>query len=258
MFVQKLLKHTMALALTVSFIAGSGIGTFAATPSTTRILMIGNSLTSRECGDNYTIPYLEELAECGDHKISITKVTKGGEKLYHFADSSNKYGKKAQRAIDKGNWDIVLLQDETDTAIRGKSASAIKILTKKIKKTSPNAKIYYDATWAYNKTVKIDGKKYTYNAQRKAINKNYEKAAKVSGGTVIYSGNAFYAYKNTKGSKNLYLSDKNHPNKYGAMLHASCLYAKFFGEDPRESFYTAGLGKSTVNKLKKIAYQQNQ
>lgn len=151
------------------------------------------------------------------------------------------------------------MQEHTDYAIAHKSVfiNASKTLTSYIRKKCPGAQIIYNCTWAYNKTVTISGKRYPHNAQQKAMNKNYQRAAATTNGKVCWTGNAFHAYRKTKGAKALYLRDQNHATSYGWFLNACCMYASIFKSSPIESTYCGGLNPTHTKRLKKIAWQEN-
>lgn len=253
---KKLLTKGIALALACVLCMGLAAPVDAG-QKTIKILMIGNSLTARDCGDNYTIPYLKKLAKSGGYNVSITKVTKGGQTLKTFSSTGNKYGKKAQKAIDKGGWDIVVLQDQTDTVMRNskKTRNAVKKLAGKIRKKSPDARILLDATWGYNKTIKPNGKSLSMKNQSQMIENTMKKAANDVGGEVVRSGMTFAKAKKIT---TIYKSDKNHPNPTGALLHASCLYSVMFKTSPTDASYRAKVKKSTADKLKAVAWNMAQ
>ena len=70
-------------------------------------------------------------------------------------------------------------------------------------------------------------------------------------------GNAFEAYRKTRGALNLYKADKNHPSEAGGYLNACCLYKKIFGRSPCGIAYYDGLGKNNALMMQKIANQCN-
>jgi hypothetical protein len=221
------------------------------------VLLIGNSLVKRP--GNNTISYLKNLAKKAGRSMYLDYVAYSNENLKNFSDVSTAHGRKAYRKIASRQWDYIILQENTDYAIAyGKDfLKACMTLASYIRTACPDAKIIYNCTWAYNKTVKIAGKKYTSSKQQKNMNANYRKVAAATGGIVCWTGNAFQQYRKLKGAKNLYLADKNHATSYGWFLNAACMYSLIFGTSPSESSYNGGLNCTQVKKLKNIAGKVN-
>lgn len=253
-------KSVYATILILICLLCMGTRTKAASVSKSKnvsILLIGNSMVKRP--KNYTATYLKNLCKYAGRKVTIDYVATSNEKLKNWANKKTSSGKKAYKKIASRKWNYIILQEHTDYAIAyGRTfLKASKTLAAYIKKKCPNAKIIYNCTWAYDKTVTINGKRYTYSKQRRNMQSNYKKVASATGGTICWSGKAFHAYRKLKRAKALYLADKNHATSYGWFLNASCMYATIFGASPEESSYTGGLNKTQIKKIKKIAWQQN-
>ncbi|MDO4323482.1 MAG: DUF4886 domain-containing protein [Lachnospiraceae bacterium] len=221
------------------------------------VLLIGNSMVKRSGND--TMKYLKGMAKNAGRNLYLDYVAYGNEKLYNYCNSKNSHGKAAQKKIAQKKWDYIILQENTDWAIAHGNTflnASIK-LCKYIEKKCPTAKILYNCTWAYDKTVWIQGKKYTHSTQQKNMNKKYLQAASATGGSVCWTGNAFDKYRKVKKAKNLYVADKNHASKYGWYLNAASMYAMIFQTSPSECTYTGGLNCSHAKQLRKIAGQVN-
>ncbi len=221
------------------------------------VLLIGNSMVKRR--NNDTMKYLKNLAKGAGRKMTLDYVAYSNEKLMNWANPKHANGRKAYKKIADRKWDFIILQEHTDYAIAHRSTfvSASKKLAAYIYKKCPDTQIIYNCTWAYDKTKKLCGKRYSYSAQQKNMNANYKKAAAATRGRVCWTGNAFKAYRKQKGAKGLYLKDKNHATSYGWFLNAACMYAAIFGASPSESTYCGGLNKRQVKQMKKIAWQEN-
>lgn len=224
-------------------------------PKTIRVLMVGNSLTY--CARNRTISDLEKMAKKAERKISIKWLAYNNEKLENWANPRHKNGKRLYKEIKNGKWDCIVLQEQTDASVKQSFIKASKKLAAYIRKTNPKTQMIYNCTWAYKKGKKISGKWYSFSKMQKIMNRNYQTAARQTGGRVCRSGEAFLKYRESKGKKkNLYLKDNNHASRYGWYLNACCLYSSIFGKSPVESRYYGGIEKNLAVKLQRIAASQ--
>ena len=224
------------------------------------VLMIGNSLTYRiHAHDNKTVPFLEQMARSEHIALHIEYVAYGSFTLEKYADEKSAAGKEVREKICSRAWDYVVLQQNTDRSVaREKSTlTAVKILHKYIWTHCISAKTVINSTWAYDKTMTLYKKKYTPQAQLQKINRTCQKAASAIGAKIVYSGNAFAAYKKTSGAKNLYLPDKNHPSDYGGYLNACCLYAVLFRKSPVGCGCYCGIDQGTAMALQQAAARAN-
>jgi len=220
-----------------------------------RVLMVGNSLT--RCAGNTTVSDLEKMAKKAGRKITIKRVTYNNEKMVNWANPLHKNGKRLYKEIRNGNWDYIVIQEQTDASVKQSFIKASKKLSAYIHKTSPKTQIIYNCTWAYKKGKKVSGKWYSFRNMQKTMNRNYRTAAQKTDGKVCRSGDAFLKYRKSKGKKkNLYRKDNNHASRYGWYLNACCLYGTLFGKSPVESKYYGGFGKSLGKKLQNIAASQ--
>lgn len=220
-----------------------------------RVLMVGNSITYS--ASNRTISNLKKLAKKAKRKLTVKRLTYNNEKMVNWANPKHKNGKRLYKEIRSGKWDYIVLQEQTDAAVKPSLVDASKKLAAYIRKTSPKTQIIYNCTWAYKKGRKVSGKRYSFSSMQKAMNQNYEAAAQQTGGRVCRSGEAFLKYRKSKGKKkNLYRKDNNHASRYGWYLNACCLYSSIFGKSPVESRYYGGIGKSLAKKLQRVAASQ--
>lgn len=249
----KLTSFILCFAMVLAAMLPNAMPVQAATKL--NILMIGNSLTYSSSHKNSTIRRVKTLGEKSGYGFNIKYIAYGGEKLETYADSSTKRGKEAQNLINSQVWDIVILQQETDSAfLKGDSfESAAVTLGKIIRQKSPNARIILNCTWAYDK--KKSG--YSHSEQQKKMNANYKRVGKAIDADVVYSGNAFDRYRKKTGALSLYQSDKNHATEAGCYLNACCLYAGITGKTPYKVGYYGRWGKTKAYVMQKAARDEN-
>ena len=224
------------------------------------VLMIGNSLTYRiNAHDNKTIPFLEEMARAEHIALHIEYVAYGSFTLEKYADEKSSAGKEVRAKIRSRAWDYVVLQQNTDRSVAKEKSTinAVKKLNEYIRWHCVSAKTVINSTWAYDKTKTLYKKKYTPQAQQQRINRTCQKAASAIGAKIVYSGNAFAAYKKTTGAKDLFLPDKNHPSVYGGYLNACCLYAVLFKKSPVGSSCYCGIDQTAAKALQMAAAKAN-
>ena len=253
-FKERLLSLILCFSMALSVLLPmNAVTTQAATK--VNILEIGNSLTYSSKHGNSTISKLKALGEKSGYNFNIKYIAYGGEKLATYADSNKSRGKECEKLINSQKWDIVVLQEETDRAIKDPSLfknAAIK-LAKKIRAKSPNARIILNCTWAYDK--KMYG--YSHSEQQKKMNSNYKNVANAIKADIVYSGNAFDNYRKVKGALPLYRSDKNHASAAGCYLNACCLYTAFTRKTPYKVNYFGDWGKAKCLVMQQTAEKAN-
>ena len=251
----KIMSFMLCLALAFSVLVPMNTVTAQAATKKINILMIGNSLTYTAKYSNSTIRCLKNLGANSNYTFNIRYIAYGGECLETYANTNTSRGKEAANLINSRTWDVVILQQETDHAIKqGNSLKkAAKTLATRIRKKSPKAKIIMNCTWAYDKK-KLG---YTHAQQQKRMNANYAAAAKEISAKVVYSGNAFDQYRKTKGALNLYRADKNHATEAGWYLNACCLQTGITEKTPYKIHYYDGLGKQNGLTMQKTAASAN-
>ena len=221
------------------------------------VLMIGNSLT--KCSGNTTIENLNRLSRRAKVTLKITTVTYGGECLETYANEASRRGKTVRSKIDKGKWDVVILQQETDHAVTSGTSfrNAAEKLGKYIRKKSPKARIILNATWGYKGTRRMKGKSYSHSSQQEKINKNCKKAAKAIGAEIVYTGNAFDIYKAQKKHLEVHAPRHNHATAAGWYINACSLYVGLFHQTPYEARFYGGLGRANAWEMQKAAEEAN-
>ncbi len=194
---------------------------------TTKILFIGNSLTKR---GEFTSQFAQ-MCRSNNKKVSVTMVAKNGTMFTDITNTKTNIGMRAHTVINSQKWDYVVLQENTDlaTAKPEESLKNAGTLIKWIRKSSPKAKIIWNATWAYKNGRIILDKNYTFPDNQNAINQTYRKLQNHYGGTIAYTGDAFREFRQKYNYPELYVSDNNHQTNEGGYLEALTVYKAIYG-----------------------------
>ncbi len=211
--------------------APAQLASATATPSKAiRVLFIGNSYTYYNGGLGTIVQQMAMSVKDG-RKMEFVEVTKGGQTLEgHWNDG------KALAAIQKGNWDYVVLQEHsmrplTDTE---KMYQYAKLFNAEIQKVG--AKTLFYETWARkNKPETQTG-----------LCKAYETLAHDLNALVAPAGRAWEATLKAKPDFVLHVKDLSHPTPAGSYLNACVIYSTIFGRSPE------GLPKSIRNAAGKV------
>lgn len=196
-----------------------------------KVLFIGNSYTGV---NNLPKIYQDIVASTGSARPEISAITPGGKTLEQHLSNP-----KVLELVDKGNWDAVILQGQSQEAamsekyenMRTSFLKGAKGLCERIKKSNPRAKIVFYETWArhadYWKNAKADlsiGKSPV--EMQSWIQKWYRHAAAASPGSVIAPvGQAWQKnYQDAKAIR-LHSKDNSHPAFSGSYLAALVIYA---------------------------------
>ncbi len=206
-----------------------------ATDSTSpRVLFIGNSYTSV---NNLPQIFHDVAASAGHAPSEIKAVTPGGVTLYQHLNSPG-----TLKLIDEGNWDIVILQAQSQEAAMSEQFENMRYyflkgaagLYDRIKAGSPRAKIILYQTWArhadYWDDLKADrsiGNNPTDMQAR--IRKWHQTAAAQKNDFIIAPvGDAWELnYKNPNAIR-LHAHDNSHPAFNGSYLAALVIYGAIY------------------------------
>ncbi|MFP6872693.1 MAG: DUF4886 domain-containing protein, partial [Verrucomicrobiales bacterium] len=186
-------------------------------------------------------------------EIRLEFITPGGKTLKQHSKEASTMDR-----ISGGGWDIVVLQDQSQTPaiFPEKFLSASKGLNKVI--TGSGARTAYYQTWG-----RRDGDRQnpglfgTYTKMQDALSQSYAQAAKRDKAILIPVGEAWRAVRknNDKLGRELYKGDGSHPSAKGAYLAACCLYAALTGGDPRQVKFDGGLPAAQARALREISRQ---
>ncbi len=204
------------------------------------IALIGNSKTKFKSNENSRVSTIfEKMTSAAGYKASIDIIVKGGSSLNYKA-TNDPY----KSNIKKGDFDYVVLQEETETAVAGGKkysdgySKTVKLLKNK------NAKIFLRTSWPKKKPN-------TYKDHLTKMINNASSIAKSNNATLINDGKAFDMAMQQ--GIEVYLSDNNHPTTEGAYLAAACIYRRVYGVKPTTIHYYYGIKASTAQKLLLIA-----
>ncbi|GAA5219385.1 SGNH/GDSL hydrolase family protein [Membranihabitans marinus] len=182
-----------------------------------KILFIGNSYTYVE-----NLPHIvTSLASGGSTKLVTKKSTVGGAKLAEHWHG--KRGLKSKEMIEKGDFDIVVIQGFSMGAINEADSVAKygKLFCDLVKEN--NAKPYFYLTWAREKVPQY----------QETINEVYYKVARDNDAGIVPVGNAWALARQLRPDIPLFHPDGSHPSELGTFLTASVFVATFLGEIPK-------------------------
>jgi hypothetical protein len=160
------------------------------------------------------------------------------------------------KKIAEGGWDIVVLQDQSQTpaVLPDKFLSASKELHAIIKKAG--AKTAYYQTWGRRDGDKANAHRFpTYAKMQDALSEAYQKAAKRDDAVLVPVGETWRAVREKKPElgEALYKNDGSHPSAKGAYLAACCFYVALAGSDPRAVEFDGGLDAAEAKFLRELA-----
>ena len=229
--------------------AGPPVRLTASKPVGNRVLFIGNSYTS--CIQKQLA---DALASSRYRRTTFEFITPGGRRLKNHLNNP-----ATLKRIRTGNWDAVVLQDQSQTpALPGKPSqsfhASVDALTKHIRRAGAKPVLYM--TWGRrhgdprNKRIFPD-----YDTMQKKLTAAYRAAAKRNKIDLAPVGDVWAIVRKTHPAlgNRLYAKDNSHPSSHGAYL-ASCVFFRVLFNDSLESMPTGGgLTEVEAAKLKNIA-----
>ncbi|MEJ6560603.1 MAG: hypothetical protein QNK83_00745 [Akkermansiaceae bacterium] len=221
-------------------------GTSSLTEPQQKILFIGNSYTAQ-----VKAAVIKLFAVSPHQDIGFTFITPGGRSLTQHLEN-----KATLKKIAEGGWDIVVLQDQSQTpaVFPKKFLAASLTLHRAINKAG--AKTTYYETWGHRDGDKRNAQRFpTYEKMQKAVSQSYQKAAKRDDAILVRVGEAWRSVRaeNPALGEQLYKKDGSHPSAKGAYLAACCFYSALTDDDPRKVDFHAGLDAGTVEFLREKA-----
>jgi hypothetical protein len=223
--------------LMCGLVLGLGGVTESVAKDTTRILLIGNSYTGQ------VRKTLTQLVKASPHGASteLAFITPGGRTLAaHLGDAAT------VRKITEGNWDVVVLQDQSQTPALspdGFAAAAVG-LDKHI--DAAGAKTVFYQTWGRRDGDKRNAKRFPdYASMQKALSTSYRSTAKQCDAILAPVGDTWARVRAADANlgKALYKGDGSHPSGKGAYLAACVLYAAIFEESPKTIPFKDGVSE---------------
>ena len=222
-------------------------------PAAVRILFLGNSLTYV----NDLPGMLAQMAKSKHHNIGCDMYAPGGYTLkQHSTD------KAALDKINKGNWDFVVLQEQsqlpalsTDLVNRDVFPYAGSLCAS-IRAASPNAHIIFYMTMARKNGDSANSADVlevaTYFGMQSRINNSYFAMARDNRAMTAPIGVAWANALQERPDINLY-GDEVHPNPAGTYLAACVFYHVIFNESAVGLSYPASVDDATASYLQATA-----
>lgn len=185
---------------------------------TLKILFVGNSYIYYS-----NMPHLvSQISDNTQTKLVTAKSVAGGARLSNHWRGEK--GLNTKELIKNGNFDIVVLQDQSMSAIE--EPDSLLVYSKKfsyyIKKSG--AQPYFYATWAREKIPQ----------HQKTISDVYAQAAKENYAGVVMVGNTWALARSLRPKIDLYIDDGSHQSPLGAFLTACAFVKEFSKELPDE------------------------
>lgn len=234
------------------------VGLSAETVEVKRILFIGNSYT----GVNELPKIVGEIIKSAGHASpEIRSSTPGGRTLAQHCAIP-----ETLALIDKGAWDVVVLQghsmeaaqSEISEATRKSFLSSGKTLCDRIRKSSPKARILFYQTWSrhadYWKAKEADrsvGENPTEMIER--IQRWYQKQAEANHAELVPVGTAWQLFYKQHDRDVLHVPDHSHPNFSGSYLAGLLFYAKIYRCPVKPVEYRGNLTRAQADDLVRTA-----
>ncbi|AXT20915.1 hypothetical protein D7030_10845 [Flavobacteriaceae bacterium AU392] len=181
---------------------------------TLKVLFVGNSYTYYS-----DLPQLTSLISNHTKVKLVTKSSvTGGANLNHHWNGER--GLKTKDIIKSGNFDIVILQEQSLGTIQ--NANRFLGVVKKFSTfiRQHGAKPYLYTTWAREKKPQ----------QQKTITRVYKQAARDNNAGIVLAGEAWALARKQNSNIDLYIEDGSHPSSLGAFLTA-CLFVNTISKE---------------------------
>jgi hypothetical protein len=210
-----------------------------------KILFIGNSYTG-QIRNTVTELFKQEKADA-----TLTFISPGGKTLKFHSEN-----KDTEKIIKTGNWDRIILQDQSQTpALPGYNKifhTATDDFAKLFKSLKKKPQVYLYMTWGRRDGDNRNKKLFpNFTAMQKALTDNYTKAAKKIKATLLPVGLTFKEIHQADKAlfKSLYKNDGSHPATPGAYLAASTFYSTFYKKDPTSIAWKGNIDDKTAKIL---------
>ena len=217
-----------------------------------RVLFVGNSLTYQ----NDLPRMIAALAKSRGHDMQYEVYAPGGYRLsQHAADA------KLFEKIDRGSWDVVVLQEQSQMPAVPKDRLErevypfARILSQRVRAASPKAKIAF-----YQTMAKRNGdarffpdipEMRTYEGMQRRINAAYAEMAKDNRGLLVPVGLLWKEARATRAELGLY-ADDTHPSPVGSYLAACVFYAVLFESSPVGAAHPPSVDDATATFLQAV------
>ncbi|MCX6015312.1 MAG: pentapeptide repeat-containing protein [Chloroflexales bacterium] len=222
-----------------------------------RVLFIGNSYTAV---NNLPTIFGSIIKNSGNPVPVITAVTPGGQTFKgHLTYAAT------QAAINAGNWDVVVLQDqsqepafaEIDAQSRTNMVQSAAELCRRIRLKSPNARIFFYETWARHPYYWANNQPHSEGANptemQARLRKWYGAVAQANHATVAVVGDAWEYHYSSLNPTRLHASDNSHPVYAGSYLAGLIFYGKIYGVTLPTITWNGSLSASVAQQMQTTA-----
>ncbi len=212
-----------------------------------RILFVGNSHTYV----NDLPGVFADLAFAGGHEVDVYDLTEGMYTLEQFADPEDELGAILTEALETEPWDFVVLHENTNAALTGKSETAMypyaRILDEKIQGAGGQTAFFM--TWSPEDGAGAISRKVV----QALLSESYQSIARELDALLIPGGDLFLEALSVDEGLELWGDDGQHPSEAGTYLTACAAYALFFQETPVGNSYLFNLDEETAAELQQLA-----
>jgi hypothetical protein len=214
----------------------------------TRILMIGNSLTFY----NDMPGMIQRLSEAAGKKAYVYNLGLGGHSLeMHTRSGITTY------IINSREWDIVVLQGGRPWAGIKDSLHLVIPYAQKLKDdilaNSPNAKIYFCVDHSYMTDVLYYDDTLTWSKFQGMITEGTKKIADSLKFCIAPCGVSFNEVRLAKPELTYFNEDSVHPSEFGSYIMACTYYSAFFKESCEGNSYLDKFDESTAKYVQEVA-----
>jgi hypothetical protein len=222
-----------------------------------RVLFIGNSYTSV---NNLPSIFGSIVKNSGNHIPIVSAVTPGGINF-----RGHLYHPKTLAAIDVGNWNIVVLQNqsqepafaEIDLLRQAEMVQSAAALCQRIRKKSPNVRIVFYETWARHSNYWVNNMPMAEGANPKEmqarLRKWYGIVARNNNATVASVGDAWEYHYNKQNPLRLHASDNSHPMFAGSYLAGLMLFGIIYNKPVANISWNGSLTANVAKQLRTAA-----
>ena len=197
-------------------------------PGEWNVLFVGNSYTMNMSA------LFKSMCSAAGKRGKVDSVVFGGLQLKGHLDRG-----EAARRIAEGGWDIVVLQEQSQTAAfpvdQAKQVMDPAVAKFKALCADIGATPVLFAHWAKKNGDRDNFPNDTYEADRDRLNVNFERVSTEQGVALIPVGRAWDDVRREHPNIKLYADDGTHPSAAGAYLAACVFYSAFFKEQPTRS-----------------------
>jgi len=226
-------RTLLAIALVLAALCGGGSATAA--DSTLRVLFVGNSLTA--ANDLPALVHALAAVSAGP-AIETGAVTPGGYALEdHWANG------EARRALDSGDWDVVVLQ-QGPSSLPDSRAN----LVEWSKRWADDAR----AHGVRPALLTVWPEQYRASYALPDVIRSYRAAALESGALLLPAGAAWRLAQQKTPKLRLYGPDGFHPSPLGSYLAAIVVYAGLTGHVPAGLPAALGDARASTQQLKRL------